>query len=413
MSGDNYPFGFECGEVVFPGHPDKLSDAIADSFVERVFQQDRTALVGIEVAVSLKRVFITGRIAARGEVLEGLDLSDIARRVYRQAGYGVSRCGGRRITWEPAPEDIAMDTSGLLLEVMGEDERRIRRLSDDQSITVGYAVRSARTNHIPRAQWLAWKIMDELQAQISKKDMLIGPDGKLLCEVDNRGDGWRLTKLVVSMMHNRQIDWSDLNMVVYRALYSLKKKFRIQGIKCSIDPGDMMLMVNGHGDFTTGGPMGDNGLSGKKLVVDAYGPHVPIGGGAYSGKDPHKVDRVGPMLAREMALRAVFRSGSDWERVTLTWAPGSAEYISAELVNASEKDIGKITSMLPRTIDGCCRRYFEPPGKISLVEYTTNGWFSGRRPSPWEPLEEIEGESRGALPMAPKDRLKLTSVKII
>ena len=371
---NKYPLKEECAEVVFPGHPDKLADAIADSIVERVYVKDSQALVGIEVAVSLSCVHITGRIAARPKVVSSLDIGGIARRVYTDAGYGRS--------WEPSPIELSIDLSGLLIEPIMKAEREIRHLSDDQSITVGYAVNSPGTNFIPRAQWAAWKLMECI---LSRRDgRIFGPDGKLMCYVANYDEGGRLERVVVSMQHSIDIDWSKLNLLVWDSLEMLGRKMSRKRNGLSMDPENVELIVNGHGDFSTGGPYGDNGLSGKKLVMDAYGPLVPIGGGAYSGKDPHKVDRLGPLLAREMALMAVMEGGLSEEKVSITWAPGRSSYITCEFNNCSKRLSNAIKGRLPRDIEGIRSRYF-PDGKmIDLCEFAKFGWYSGRFEPKWE-----------------------------
>ena len=293
-----YPFEKEFGEVVSPGHPDKLADAVADAIVSDVYENDSSALVGVEVAVSLNRVFITGRVATTQKLLKSLDLNAVVRKVFRDAGYGRSRSG---TVWPPGPDGIVVDKSGLILDEIKEDERGIRCLSDDQSVTVGYAVNSPETNYIPRGQWLAWQVMREIRLLTAERPDRFGPDAKVLTQITNGDRNWTFDRLVVSMQHAAVIDWSEIGRVVYRALNSLKNRFGETGVACDVDPGAIDLIINGHGDFSTGGPLGDNGLSGKKLVMDAYGPMVPIGGGAYSGKDPYKVDRAGAVLAREMA----------------------------------------------------------------------------------------------------------------
>ena len=374
---NNYPFKKEYGEVVSPGHPDKLADAIADRIVAAVFSQDTTALVGIEVAIALNRVFVTGRIASRLET--GPDLDHIARDVYRAAGYGKI---GTSVTWPPVPESIVVDESGLIRDEIKEDERGIRCLSDDQSITVGYALYSPETNYIPRAQWLAWQVMGEFRSLTIKKPELFGPDGKVLTEITNAKHDWNLDRLVVSMQHVPEIDWSELHRTAYRALNNLKARFKQTNVRCAVVPEAIDLIINGHGDFSTGGPMGDNGLSGKKLVMDAYGPMVPIGGGAYSGKDPHKVDRAGAVLAREIALHSVINRGNPWDIIQLAWAPGRSGYVS---VNSNQGN-GHGFERFPRTIDQCVKRYFQKNTCKALPEFACNGWYSGFMEAPWDRL---------------------------
>ena len=370
----NYPIKEEYAEVVFPGHPDKLADAIADSIVGKVYAEDTHALVGIEVAVSLSCVLITGRIAAGPKVVRSIDIEGIVRQVYHQAGYGG--------IWSPDPGELTIDTSGLILEVILKQEREIRHLSDDQSITVGYAVNSPETNFLPRAQWLAWNLMYTIMHLKNKTEF--GPDGKLMCYVVNHEEIGRLERIVVSLQHSPEIDWSRLNVLVWDSLKMLKDNLACKGKVIEIDMDSIDLIVNGHGDFSTGGPYGDNGLSGKKLVMDAYGPSVPIGGGAYSGKDPHKVDRLGPLLAREMALEAVLREGLSEERVSITWAPGRSGYITCDFLNCSQSISDLIKRRLPRDIEGIRSRYFPDGKNPKLSEFAKFGWYSGKFDATWE-----------------------------
>jgi S-adenosylmethionine synthetase len=376
---NQYPFEKEFGEVVSPGHPDKLADAVADAVVSIVYGSDSSALVGVEVAVSLDRVFITGRIATTEKVLKLIDLNAVVSKAFRNAGYG--RCHPGTI-WPPDPDGIVVDKSGLILDEIKEDERGIRCLSDDQSVTVGYAVNSPETNYIPRGQWLAWQVMREIRRLTSERQDRFGPDAKVLTEITNREDSWTFDRLVVSMQHSAAIDWSEIGRIVYRALNRLKKRFVQTGIGCTFDPGAVDLIINGHGDFSTGGPLGDNGLSGKKLVMDAYGPMVPIGGGAYSGKDPHKVDRAGAVLAREMALHSVINEASPWETVQLTWAPGKPHYVALNSLVLTDFN----RQLFPQIIQQCVNRYFRKPMGESFAEFAVKGWFSGVMKAPWEKL---------------------------
>jgi S-adenosylmethionine synthetase len=380
---NRYPFEKEFGETVSPGHPDKLADAVADTIVSAVYENDSSALVGVEVAVSLDRVYITGRIATSGKSLKSLDLNAIVRKVFQEAGYGRSHPGTR---WLPDPDCIVLDTSGLILDEIQEDERKIRCLSDDQSITVGFAVDSPETNYIPRGQWLAWQVMREIRLFTGERPDRFGPDAKVLTQITNGEGSWIFDRLVVSMQHAAAIDWSEIGRVVYRALNNLKKHFGQTGVACNFDPDAIDLIVNGHGDFSTGGPLGDNGLSGKKLVMDAYGPMVPIGGGAYSGKDPHKVDRAGAVLAREMALHSVINEANPWDTVQLSWAPGKQHYVAMNSLMAMDGT----RQHFPQTIQQCVDRYFQKPIRVPLTKFALNGWYSGALKAPWERLIPIK-----------------------
>lgn len=379
----NYPFIKEYGEVVSPGHPDKLADAIADSITGSIISAciSPFSLVGIEVATALNKVFITGRIATKDlgkRSSRSINIGFMVEKVYEKAGYGRSPSG---YVWAPLPDEIEIDETGLIRDVLIEGEKDIRQLSDDQSITVGYAVNSPETNYIPRAQWLAWRLMEEIRSLTKDRDKF-GPDAKIMTEVESSNNRWKLTGLVCSMQHIPDIDWSELHSTVYQGLENVKRKFRKESVGCEIDVENINLIINGHGDFSTGGPMGDNGLSGKKLVMDAYGPMVPIGGGAYSGKDPHKVDRIGPVLARELALRSVLENNLSDETVSLTWAPGHSDYIS---INSTSGKITNVKHRCPKNINQCFDRYFSKDEKLNQLEdFAVKGWYSGRLEAPWE-----------------------------
>ena len=195
-----------------------------------------------------------------------------------------------------------------------KNERELRHLSDDQAICVGYAVRSPETDYLPPAHWLARRIGRELARLRAERGAgQIGPDAKVIVHGTRtgRGGAFRPELVSVSLNHHERSDWLLLRRVVEEAVETACAGRALPDIE-----------MNGAGMFVAGGPNGDNGLSGKKLVVDAYGPGVPIGGGAWSGKDFFKVDRLGGMAARRLALESLLASDADEALVTLTYLPG-------------------------------------------------------------------------------------------
>lgn len=306
----------EAAEFVLPGHPDKLCDALADAIVEHVMRGDALGQCGIEAACVFDRVFVTGRIAAHREVLETLDIDALVRRTYREAGYGEDAAGH---VWGPRPEDLRIEKAMRIGE-FEPGEREHRHLSDDQAICIGYANTMRDTDHLPPAHWLARRIARELfRLRIEKGAGEIGPDGKVLAQVRTDGLQWQPLRVSISLHHHEGSDWLLLRRIAEEAVANA----------CA---GKAMpeVVLNGAGMFVCGGPNGDNGTTGKKLVMDAYGPTVPIGGGAWSGKDFNKVDRVGGMLAREMALEAVGEARYE-ARVELRYEPGCAGPVWTEL----------------------------------------------------------------------------------
>lgn len=303
----------EAAEFVLPGHPDRLCDASADAIVDHIMRGDALGQCGIEAVCVFDRIFLTGRIAAHREVLDALDVAALVRRSYAEAGYGEDAAGH---VWGPIPEDLRIDTAFCLGE-FDPGEREHRHLSDDQAICIGYANTMADTDHLPPAHWLANRIGRELSRLRREKGAgQIGPDGKVLAQVQSDGLRWHPKRVSISLNHHEDSDWLLLRRLVEEAVATA----------CAGRP-TPEIALNGAGMFVAGGPNGDNGSTGKKLVVDAYGPTVPIGGGAWSGKDFNKVDRAGGMLARELALQAAKVAQSE-ARVELRYEPGCSGPVS-------------------------------------------------------------------------------------
>ncbi|MCE9614781.1 MAG: methionine adenosyltransferase domain-containing protein [Lentisphaerae bacterium] len=307
-------------EWVSPGHPDRLADGIAESIVNAALKIDSDALVGIEVAVHTNAVFIDGRVAA-GHATPALDLGGICGQVYRNAGYSKA--------WGPAPEELRI-THDLCQEPLSADERLIRQIADDQNVVIGYACNLPVCNFLPPAHWLAHRIGHAIREwRETKGSTQFGPDFKVLPRLRVKSAPGRTLdlawdRLTLSIQHAPGIGYEEQHRILFPVIRATLGEAQAEGLKGVADSFDVScLHLNGAGDFCQGGPHGDNGLSGKKLVVDHYGPTVPIGGGALSGKDPHKIDRCGALRARQLA-KALCRQGAQEAWVTLSWAPGES-----------------------------------------------------------------------------------------
>lgn len=306
-------------EAVCVGHPDRLADTIAAGVVDLACARDPEALVGVEVAVHRAVVFLDGRIAAgRGDAcaVREAEVEQLVRDVFREAGYGETP--GGTFGPEPAALEVRFD---LCLGPLSSDERAIRGVSDDQSISVGHAVAGVRAGWRPVEQALATDFASAIERLRAQQPQLgLGPDGKTLVVVQDRV----LEAVSVSIQHRPQAEWMALVAAVREACAAVAQEY-VEAGELDPLPRQFEWLINGAGAFEVGGPLGDNGLSGKKLVAAAYGTSVPIGGGALHGKDPHKVDPRGQALARRLALELVQSGKAREATVWVAFRPGDVE----------------------------------------------------------------------------------------
>ena len=264
-------------EYVSPGHPDRLADAIVESIVDLAVGRDGEALVGVECAVHTDHVFIDGRIAA-----------------------GKGKCA------------------------VSDDERAIRSLSDDQNVVTGFACNHPETDYLPPAHFMTNYIgrkVDGWRRTVSDK---FGPDFKVLVHIEDNGGRYEWRRLTISIQHREGVFAAEQHELVLPVVSGALAELEARGLAGISNLSLDNFILNGMGDFIVGGPEGDNGLSGKKLAIDFYGPEIPIGGGAICGKDPHKVDVAGAFRARELARRLLKECGGSAVTVRLGWTPGDA-----------------------------------------------------------------------------------------
>lgn len=339
-------------EFVLPGHPDKICDKIADLLVDAACTRDPRSLVGVEVALHQHKVFITGCISTSPPMtLEEVAL--VVKKAFIDAGYGDD--------WAPHPEDLSIFFD-LRLEPLDNKLRHLRSISDDQAICVGYATNDRKHHYLPKAHRLAYVAGQEMKNL--RQQYNLGPDGKVIvCCCNNVID-----RISLSLHHKPQINRSEL----YKMAGQVAAKIGLFNWD--------RISVNGGGDFDVGGPFGDNGLSGKKLVMDAYGPMIPIGGGAWSGKDPHKIDRSGGLMARWLALRAIRLGIGQQAKVLLGWHPGDQTPTTKQLtVDGKIRPISLLGS-LDLTLDGLYRRLGLQ--QVQFATYADGSWF--QKSAPWE-----------------------------
>ena len=334
----------QIAEFILPGHPDKLCDRIADSLVDEACRRDPRSLVGVEVALHQQVVLVTGCITTTPPMTTQ-EVDDVVRQVFRDAGYDEQ--------W--LSTDALRIDHDLRLEELDDELRGLRSISDDQAICVGYACGTAEYGYLPKAHRLAYLAGQRMLA--IREDYGLGPDGKVIVVCD--GDA--IESISISLHHQPSTD----RRRIFSMAWDVAQHIGLKDIE--------KLTVNGGGDFDVGGPWGDNGLSGKKLVVDAYGPHISIGGGAWSGKDPHKVDRVGGLYARVLALRAVRMGLGSEAKVTFGWHPGdhSPSFYALE-VDGHPRD-WRLLGDVDASIDGVWKVL--ELGHVCFADYADGSWF--------------------------------------
>ena len=322
--------GLRFAEAVLPGHPDKLSDQVADALVDLALHVDERAIVQVEVAVHDHRCHVNGRISTAGTPLDRALVEATVRGAYERAGFGVPFPGvGDGLDYQcPHPSNVEVDLT-CVIDVADADEQAVRELCDDQAIHVGYALGTPETDWLPMEQHLALTMRDALlHRTVEDRTLGAGPDGKLLIAlraVPGIRSGfvrWVPVWVVSSVQHIVAASVVKLERAL-RELYTqvlVAESARMPDLLAP-PPADFVVRVNESGPFVEGGPINDNGQTGRKLVMDFYGPHVGIGGGALSGKDPWRLDRAGALRARQVAVAMVETGFVSEARVTLAWAP--------------------------------------------------------------------------------------------
>jgi len=316
--------GLRVAEAVLPGHPDKLADQVADGIVDIALFNDPRAIVQVEVAVHNGTCHVNGRCSTAEQPLARDFVEATVRGVYERAGFGVPfpPVGDGRDYQCPRPVNVHVDLT-CVLDVADADEQAMREYTDDQAIHVGYAVGNPETRWLPVEQHLALALRDELLAlTLRDRSLGAGPDGKVLVALAASGSRWRPQWVVCSVQHLREAPTVVLERAVRTALLGVLVREAARMPHLLDTPGDeCVVRVNEAGPFVGGGPMNDNGQTGRKLVMDFYGPSVGVGGGALSGKDPWRLDRAGALRARQMAVAMVSTGFVPEARVTFAWGP--------------------------------------------------------------------------------------------
>lgn len=314
---------FFTSESVTEGHPDKICDIISDSILDSIYKKDPMARVACETSITTGLVLVMGEITTSSHI----DISDIVRNTIREIGYDSLEYGFDCDTCtiitaiDKQSSDIACGVDeSLESKTSNSEEKEIG--AGDQGMMFGFACNETK-EFMPLSIVLAHKLVKKL-TEVRKNGILpyLRPDGKSQVTVEyNNGTPTRVDTIVISCQHGPEVEYKDLNedIVKYVIDTVIPKKLIDKKTK---------IFINPTGKFIIGGPHGDSGLTGRKIIVDTYGGYARHGGGAFSGKDPTKVDRSAAYYARYIAKNIVAAGLADRCEVQLAYAIGVSKPVS-------------------------------------------------------------------------------------
>ena len=312
-------------ESVTEGHPDKVSDLVSDSVLDAILAQDSNARVACETFCTTDSVTVMGEITTTADV----DIEKIVRNTVCEIGYNSAdasfdgnTCSVRVVLDEQSP-DIALGVDNSLEVKGGAGEDAFQNGAGDQGMMFGYAC-----NETPELMPLPISLAHALARRLTavRKDgtlTYLRPDGKtqVTVEYDVNGNPVRVDTVVVSSQHSPDVTLEQIREDILNNVISVI-------IPAELMDGETKFFINPTGRFVVGGPQGDTGLTGRKIIVDTYGGYARHGGGAFSGKDPTKVDRSAAYAARYVAKNIVAAGMADKGEVQLAYASGVAEPVS-------------------------------------------------------------------------------------
>ena len=336
-------------ESVTEGHPDKVCDIISDSILDAIIAQDPMGRVACETFATTGLITVMGEMSFNGNV----DYSRIVRKAVkdigydsREAGFDGDSCGVLLSIDEQSP-DIAMGVNAALEKRDGATDELASTGAGDQGMMFGYACNET-DSLMPAPIEYAHRLTRRLAA-LRKDGTLpfLRPDGKSMVtvEYDDRGNIVSVPTVVLSTQHSPEISLKELTQAV------------VEQVIKPVLPGELIkntrYLVNPTGRFVVGGPHGDTGLTGRKIIVDTYGGYARHGGGAFSGKDPTKVDRSAAYMARYMAKNIVASGLAERCEIELAYAIGVAEPVSVlcETFGTGRADNERLAQAVRRAFD--------------------------------------------------------------
>ena len=381
-------------ESVTEGHPDKMCDAISDAILDALMEKDPMSRVACETCTTTGLVMVMGEITTNAYV----DIQKIVRETVREIGYDRAKYGfdcdtcGVIVALDEQSKDIALgvDTALEKKENTMDDDALDAIGAGDQGMMFGFATNETE-EHMPYPIALAHKLSRQL-TKVRKDGTLryLRPDGKtqVTVEYDENGKAKRLDAVVLSTQHDEEVTQEQIHA-------DIKKYVFDEILPAEMVDAETKFFINPTGRFVIGGPHGDSGLTGRKIIVDTYGGYARHGGGAFSGKDCTKVDRSAAYAARYVAKNIVAAGLADKCEIQLSYAIGVAHptSIMADTFGTGKLSNEKLVEIIRANFD------LRPAGIIKMLDLrrpiykqtAAYGHF-GRTDLdlPWEKLDKVD-----------------------
>lgn len=374
-------------ESVTEGHPDKLCDYIADSILDAYLEQDKDSRVACEVMAFENQIIIAGQITSKAT---NIDIEQTTKQAIKQIGYNDENSGMNyktckiKVNISKQSPDIAIGVNKSLEEKNGEKINS--EGAGDQGIMFGFACDETE-NYMPMPIYFAHKLAQRL-TEVRKNNVIsyLRPDGKVQVTVEYENDTpIRIDTIVVSAQHKE-----DINLQMLRN--DIKKYVIEEIIPSKLLNKDTKYYINATGRFAIGGPLGDTGLTGRKIIIDTYGGYAKHGGGSFSGKDATKVDRSASYMARFLAKNIVANKYARKCEIQLSYAIGVARPVSIYIDTFNTETISK-----NEIIDKIINKFdLTPKGIIDylrlkepIYKATTNYGHFGKETATWEKIVKL------------------------
>ncbi|WP_281071785.1 methionine adenosyltransferase [Succinivibrio dextrinosolvens] len=368
-------------ESVSEGHPDKICDQVSDAILDAILEQDKTAHVACETLVKTGLILVAGEVTTTANV----DFEAVARKTVCDIGYNNSEVGfdGHNCAFLNALGKQSPDINQGVSRSLPEDQG-----AGDQGLMFGYAT-DETPQFMPAAITYAHELM-KLQAKLRKYGTIswLRPDAKSQVTIAYKEDGSidYVDTIVLSTQHNEDVSQETVHEAVYDEI--IKKVIPAEYLRK-----ETKIFINPTGRFVIGGPVGDAGVTGRKIIVDTYGGAARHGGGAFSGKDPSKVDRSAAYAARHVAKNIVAAGFAHKAEVQVSYAIGVAQpvSISVNTFGTGKIDDNKIAEIIPHVFD------LRPYGLIKdldllrpIYQKTASYGHFGREGFSWEELDKVD-----------------------